>query len=629
MGALPLPDWKARVRSRTSAATQGGYTGARIDRAALAAWRLSAGSPQNDVIVDLPMLRQRSRDLERNAPVAAGVVNTTATHVVGTGLSCNPQIEAEYLGLTQEQADAWQKDTRRRFKVWAQSPDCSLDRVLNFYGVQDLALRSTLSSGDVFVVTPKVTRGAREQLTLQTIEADRVCNPNRRGDTDTLTDGVETSPDTGEAVAYYMANRHPADFTYTKALTWTRVAARGDNTGRRNVLHLFKQLRPGLRRGVPILAPVIEPIKQITRYTEAELAAAVTSGLFSVFLKMDPKAFDDLFEDDAQKEIVENAKRWSGEIESGQAVNLLPGEEPVTVNPSRPNAQFDPFVDSCFRQIGMAIGIPKEVLVMHFQSSYSAARGALLTAWRFFMGWRDWMATNLCQPVYELWLADEVASGRISAPGFFGNDQVRYAYCCTTWVGDGPGSIDPSKEVDAAQKRVDMGISTLEAESILHDGVDWETKHRQQVKEAAARKEAGFQVAGEAPPPPAAPEPPAEPTQKDQDQADANLALTRARTEAIERDTAEPSAHEILRTAFAEQQLKATQELIAQLIEDGRQRDKLLAGALAAVDRLAGFMAAGEVNKPAPAPPKLVETTVKRDEITGLIISKTERVLEG
>ena len=37
----------------------------------IAAWRTTAGSPDTDVIADLPMLRQRSRDLERNAPVAA------------------------------------------------------------------------------------------------------------------------------------------------------------------------------------------------------------------------------------------------------------------------------------------------------------------------------------------------------------------------------------------------------------------------------------------------------------------------------------------------------------------------------------------------------------------------------
>lgn len=495
-----------RVVARQQLALAGGYTGARLDRAALAAWRTQAGSPDSDVIADLPMLRQRSRDLERNAPIAASVINTTAQHVIGTGLACNPQIDGGFLGLTEERATEWQIDTRRRFKAWAESADCDIARVQNFYGLQDLALRGTLASGDAFVLTPRVARAnASAMLALQIIEADRVCNPNRMADTDTLTDGIEHSPTTGEAVTYHVANRHPGDMR-SKALEWTAVQARGASTGRRNMLHLYKQLRPGLRRGVPILAPVIEPLKQIARYTDAELQAAVTSGLFSVFVKMDPAAFENLFDEDAQNAVIQSGSKWSGALEAGKAVNLLPGESIETSNPGRPNAQFDPFVQACVRQIGMAIGIPYEVLVMHYQSSYSAARGALLMAWRFFMGWRDWMATQMCQPVYELWLADEVAAGRIQAPGFFSDPVVRHAWCATQWVGDGPGSIDPGKEVAAAAERVALGISTLQAESILHDGVDWETKHRQSIKEAEARKEAGMPAPGQQAAAPAGPD---------------------------------------------------------------------------------------------------------------------------
>jgi lambda family phage portal protein len=480
-----------RLQARQVLALAGGYTGARFDRSALAAWRTSGGSPDSDVIPDLPALRARSRDLERNAPVAAGIVNNTVTHVVGTGLSCNPQIDAGFLGLTEDAADAWQLDTRRRFKTWFESPDCDLGRRLNGYGLQDLALRTTLASGDAFCLTPRVARAGRgARLALQLLEADRCSNPDGKTDTDDLTDGIECSATTGEAVGYHFSSHHPGD-KRRAARKWTRIAARGDSTGRRNVLHLYKMLRPGLRRGVPILAPVIEPLKQLTRYTDAELNAAVVSGLFAIFFKMDPDAFNDMFDDEGQAAYVNRASQWSGEIESGKAVNLLPGEEPVSVNPARPNAQFDPFVQSCIRQIGMAIGIPYEVLVMHYQSSYSAARGALLMAWRFFMGWRDWLATNFCQPVYELWLADEVAEGRIAAPGFFADDVVRHAWCGAQWVGDGPGSIDPAKEVAAAKERVDLEISTLQAESILHDGVDWETKHRQRVKEINAQSRDG------------------------------------------------------------------------------------------------------------------------------------------
>lgn len=495
-----------RLQARTMLALAGGYTGARTDRAALAAYRTTAGSPTADVIDDLPMLRARSRDLIRNAPIATSVVGTTVTHVVGTGLSCNPQLDADFLRLTPEAATQWQQDTRRRFKTWSESTDCDLARVQNFYGLQDLALRTTLASGDVFAITPRPSRPSKPpRLAIQLIEADRCCNPAGSRDTATLTDGIEHDAETGEALTYHICNRYPADLG-TTTRTWQSIPARGGKTNRRNVIHLFRQLRPGLRRGVPILAPVIEPLKQLSRYTDAELSAAVASGLFPLFTSMDPDAFDQLFSEEDRSKLVDRNSKWTGEIESAKITNLLPGETITSPNPGRPNAEFDPFVQACVRQIGMAIGIPYEVLVMHYQSSYSAARGALLMAWRFFMGWRDWLATSFCQPVYELWLADEVAEGRISAPGFFADDVIRAAWCAAQWVGDGPGSIDPNKEVSAAEARVALGISTLQSESILYDGVDWETKHRQSVKEAAERRAAGLSIPGQTAA--AAPQPP-------------------------------------------------------------------------------------------------------------------------
>ena len=481
-----------RSVARLQLALAGGYLGARIDRPALSRWLPGTGSPTSDIIRDLPMLRARSRDQMRNAPLALGALNTTVSHAVGTGLSCTPTIDAEFLGLSQELADAWQADAARRYKEWSESTDCDLARRLNIYGIQELTLRSVLESGDLFVVTPRVEReGGRVRLALQLVEADRVCNPDRKPDTEKLIDGIELNESTGEAIAVHIARRHPGDAA-AQANSWERVTMRGEKTGRRNVLQIFRQLRPGQVRGVPMIAPILEPLKQLARWTDAELNAAVISSLFSVFIKMDPDAFQEMFDEDAQGAIVDKASSWSGEMESGKAINLLPGESIETSTPGRPNPQFDPFWSAMVRQIGMALEIPFEVLIMHFQSSYSAARGALLMAWKLFKSRRDMLITQLCQPVYELWLADEVAEGRISAPGFFVDPLVRAAWCGAMWTGDGPGSLDPTKEVAAARERIDLGISTKDSESVAYDGIAWGTKFKQRVKEVEAERAAGI-----------------------------------------------------------------------------------------------------------------------------------------
>lgn len=493
--AYAMPGLAAkRMASRTQLAMTGGYTGARIDKAQLSRWMPNGGSANTDTIRDLPMLRARSRDQMRNAPVALGALNTTVSHVVGTGLTYTPAIDAEFLGLDDEQAEAWGDDVKRRFKTWAESTDCDCARQLDFYGLQELAFRSFLESGDAFVLTPRIARsGKPARLALQLIEADRVCSPAQGYETSNTIDGVEIFPATGEVLAYYVARQHPGGMLFG-ANQWDRVAVRGNATGRRNVLAIFKPLRPGQVRGVPWISPILEPLKQLGRWSDAELNAAVVSGLMATFVTMDPDAFDNLYDEDAQGAIIDTASKWSGEMESGKAINLLPGESIESPTPGRPNPAFDPFWTAMVRQIGMALEMPYEVLVMHFQSSYSAARAALLMAWKSFRSKRDMLSKTLCQPVFELWLADEVAEGRISCPGFFSDDVVRAAWCASIWTGDGPGSIDPSKEVDAAQKRVDLGISTKQAESILHDGVDWEQKHEQRVKEINAEKRDGIYI---------------------------------------------------------------------------------------------------------------------------------------
>lgn len=483
-----------RMLSRTQLAIGGGYSGAGINKAQLSRWLTQPGSPTTDIIPDLKALRARSGDQMRNSPIAVGAINQTINGVVGTGLSFNSQIDAEFLGLSEEEAEAWNEDHDRRFSAWFNSKDCDLSRNLNGYGLQELSFRSELERGDVFWLTPMVPRAARSAvLALQLIEADRVCNPDNKPNTDNLIEGIELDPVTREAVAVHVARMHPGD-ARGKANTWDRVTVRGSRTGRLNVLHSFQPLRPGQVRGVPWIAPILEPLKQLGRWTENELNAAVTSSIFSVLVKMDPEAFQDIFDESAQGEIVERAQKWSGEMESGKAVNLMPGESVETVSSNRPNPAFDPFWLAMVRQIGMALEIPIEVLIMHFQSSYTAARGAMLMAAKFWRRRRDRLITNICAPVHELWLSEEVAAGRIAAPGFFADPVIRAAWCAGVWTGDGPGSLDPQKEVSAAQARVDMEISTLDAESVAYDGVPWKVKHRQRTKEVAAQIADGTQV---------------------------------------------------------------------------------------------------------------------------------------
>ncbi|WP_445506709.1 phage portal protein [Niallia sp. 03190] len=472
-----------------------GNHGASATKKSLKGWRSRGGSAKEDIEDNIPTLRERSRDLVAGTPLATGAIKTLRTNVVGSGLKLNAQIDYEFLGMSAEEADAWETIVEREFSLWADSIHCDLQRMNDFYELQQLAFLSQLQSGDVFVVLPMLKRvNMPYDLRIHVIEADRVCNPDGAPITydNSIVNGVEIDAN-GEVVAYHIAKNHPLSFNYSNQ-SWTRVEKFGKLSGRPNILHLMETERPEQRRGVPILAPVIEALKQLGRYTEAELMAAVISGMFTVFIKTDTgdvsgvlgQASTNPYEDeDEEEEDVEP----NYELGNGAIVGLGENESIETANPGRPNQAFEGFVTAICRQIGAALEIPYELLLKNFTASYSASRGALLEAWKMFRMRRAWLANDFCQPIYEEWLAEAVAKGRIAAPGFFKDPMIRKAYCGAEWNGPSQGQIDPLKEAQAAEKRIELGASTHSREAVELTGGDFYRNVRQQIVEKKMLKE--------------------------------------------------------------------------------------------------------------------------------------------
>lgn len=492
----------ARFRARSALYFGGGYTGARTDRTATQEWTPRVGDPDSDILGDLPALRARSRDLSRNTPLAAGAINTVATSVVGSGITLQSRVDADLLGLSDEQAADWQAHAERIWDAVAGTTSIDLARTLSFVGLQDLVLRSQKESGDIFVVKRfKKRPGDLLGLKLQLLEADRINTPTEKASNELVRDGVETDED-GAPVRYWVQHAHPGSVQNFgrggSSNKWTSVPAFSDRTGDRLVLHLYRLKRPGQVRGVPYLAPVIESLKQLGRYTDSELMAAVISSMVTVFTKTEAAAGVSPMEGltDTQKE--EEAAAGQLKLGHGLIVDLLPGEDIETVNPTRPNEKFDPFVLAICRQIGVALEIPYELVVKHFTASYSAARAALLEAWRFFRTEREWLVREFCRPVYRWVIAESVARGLLQAPGFFDDPLIQAAWLSSTWTGPGAGQLDEFKEMQASMIRMRTGVSTLQEETARITGGDWETNHRQRTKEVRMRREAGLDVEPEA-----------------------------------------------------------------------------------------------------------------------------------
>lgn len=460
-------------------------------------WIIDAGNAEDNIDLYSSTLRKRARDLYTGGGLARSGPETLTTSVVGWGILPKPKIDGDFLGMTDEAREEAEKTIAREFRLWAGNTMCDATRRQNFYGIQQLAFLSMLMSGDVFALFGmKENKRTPYQTTIRLLEADRICNPDSSGDSEgtatdsggRIVDGVETDQE-GTVIRYHVASRSPIAENDSSELIWTAIDAFGADTGYPNILHVMTYERPEQCRGIPFVAAEIEQLKQFTRYMNAELAANVVSAMLTCFITSDQDDGSFGMQDAVNKEDKVTDDDISLELAPGAVYSLPPGKKIETVNPLRSNSQFETFVNTCITVIASSMGIPKEVLTKKYESNYTAARAALLDFWRTVKVYRTRFNDDFNQPIYEQWLSEAVATGRIDAPGFFDDPAVRQAWCGCVWMGASMGHVDPKKEVAAAESRIANNITTQEQEAAEYNGNDWAANIRQRKKEVAAAQE--------------------------------------------------------------------------------------------------------------------------------------------
>ena len=479
------------------AASYFGRHGASTTLNSMIGWIVGGGGAEDDIDVHGATLRKRARDLFAGGGLARSGPSTLTTNVVGWGIKPKPKIDGEFLKLTDEKRDEWERNTLREFELWAESTMCDAERQQNFYGLQELAFLSMLVSGDCFALFGmKENKRTPYKTTLRILEADRIGTPDSNGDstvqeTETggrIVDGVELDKE-GAVIRYYIANRHPLSQESSTEVEYKPIDAFGKDTGYPNILHIMTHERPEQRRGVPFVAACIEYLKQFDRYLTAELAAQVVSAMLTAFITNESDGTSVGLEDAVDEDEKVTESDLNLELRPGAIYDLPPGKDVKTVNPLRQNTAFQSFVDTFEILIGSGQNIPKEVLIHKYDSNYTAARSALLDFWKTVRVYRSKFNQMFNQQIWEMWLSEAVAIGRVEAPGFFDDPAVRRAWCGCMWNGVTMGHVDPKKEVEAAIMRINHNLSTEEQEAAEYNGNDWSEIVRQRKKEIETMKD--------------------------------------------------------------------------------------------------------------------------------------------
>jgi lambda family phage portal protein len=452
---------------------------------------ITGGSADGDLDRDdIDKLRSRSRDRWRNDGLAHGALNAMVEGIAGCGMRPLLRLDAQALGIPRERARELQRQASQLWREWCRTAD-ACERV-TMDELQSLIIGSCLMSGDTFVrplMVQSATQPSRFELRVEVIEGDRCDTPLGKIAT-AVRNGIELG-ERGEPTHYWISREHPGDSL--GARTFDRIPRIGP-TGRPNVLHVYAVDRPGQSRGRPLLAPVLDAFKDLDDYIEAEVVRSQVAACFAAFVKRNDPYGAALA---ATASGTSSGQQREIEIVPGGIHYLQQNEDISFGSPSSPNAAWDGFVRATRQMICAPLDIPYEIAARDMRGlNYSNARAAFLLAWRSFQKRQRWAVNTFLQPLWEMLLEEAWLKGLWEAEDFA---ERRSLWTNTIWIASGKGWIDPLKEVQAEQVRLENALTTRSQIAAANDGLDWETEIAPQLVEEEAllaqlRSEAGVEA---------------------------------------------------------------------------------------------------------------------------------------
>lgn len=184
-------------------------------------------------------------------PVAK-IVSTTVNNTVGYGITSEPQHPNKVKA----------RKLRALWDSFASSVDVHDHRRLDWYGIQQLAMRAIVESGGVLLLEMTDSRG----LHVRVLEQDYI-------DRSKGVQGVEYGPRGPQF--YWLYDAHPGDSDRASTASSRYPAER--------VAHIYRIDRPGQNAGITWLAPVVLELHDLDGMEDATLLKQKTAACFGGF----------------------------------------------------------------------------------------------------------------------------------------------------------------------------------------------------------------------------------------------------------------------------------------------------------------------------------------------------------
>lgn len=395
-----------------------------------------------------------SRDMVRNTPLAARIQAVVANNVVGDGII--PKVITKSAAAKAALMEA--------MDLHLNTTDIDADGRNTLSGLQRLAMVTVVESGEVLIRRRWRLRtdGFALPFQLQILEPDYLdtTRDSIRDNGNIVREGIEYDL-IGRRVAYWLYKQHPGTMfrTLTANLASARVPAE-------EVIHVYRQDRPGQRRGVSWFANIAMAVQDLADHQDAQLLRQKIAACFAAFR---------IPADDEQPG--EDPAELSTSIMPGRIQNLAPGEDIRFAEP--PGVQgYDEFKRSVLRDISSGVGLTYEAVSGDLSNvNFSSGRMGRMEMDRNVSSWQwHMLIPQMMDPVgkwvLEAWDLMNMTTQRRA---------VRIG-----WVAPHRMLVDPEGEIKMMRDKVRAGL-TSRSETIRTLGEDPE--------QVAAEIEADNQVA--------------------------------------------------------------------------------------------------------------------------------------
>jgi lambda family phage portal protein len=389
-------------------------------------WRTAGTSANSETRSGLIVSRNRARDLVRNNPYAARAVSIIETNMVGYGIRTTPQSANKKT----------MRPLQKSWLAWAETRDCDVTGKLNMYGLQGLAARTVVESGESLIrrVWRRPAFKGQIPFQIQVLEPDFIdSSKDGKSGSNIIVQGKEYDS-IGRCVAYWLFPAHPGDGTGT---------AQSVRTPAEDIEHIYREDRPGQVRGVTWLAPIVIRLRDFDEYEDAQLVRQKIAACFAGFVHDSDGAEGTAQGDTAGDGLIEK-------FEPGMIERLGPGQQITFASP--PLVQgYSEYASVTLHAIASGIGVPYEALTGDYSEvNFTSGRmgrsdfHAQLDAWQWNM-----FIPKFCEPVFAWFVQAAILAG-IKADG-----------ATARYTPPRRNLVDPTREIPALIKAVRGGGETI------------------------------------------------------------------------------------------------------------------------------------------------------------------------